>query len=214
METKSIQLKTLFAAISLILLIEAIASIFAATGTSSLPLIGAIRLLEISGLLALVFLLEGNLSCIGLYSSGTFFALGKGALWSIGFGLIAALAALLLWVSGTNPFQLVRVRLPSDSASRVLFFSVGGVIGPVAEEIFFRGLIFRFFRPWGFIFALCFSTVIFAALHSASAGIPVAQLVGGLLFATAFEFEKNLLVPTIIHILGNLAIFSFSFITN
>jgi hypothetical protein len=32
-------------------------------------------------------------------------------------------------------------------------------------------------------------------------------MIGGILFAVAYELEKNLLVPIIIHVLGNLAIF-------
>jgi hypothetical protein len=38
-------------------------------------------------------------------------------------------------------------------------------------------------------------------------------VVGGVLFAAAYEKEKNLLVPVTIHCLGNLAIFSLSLIS-
>jgi hypothetical protein len=38
--------------------------------------------------------------------------------------------------------------------------------------------------------------------------IPITQLVGGIVFALAYEKEKNLMAPITIHCLGNLAIFS------
>jgi hypothetical protein len=38
----------------------------------------------------------------------------------------------------------------------------------------------------------------------------VTQVVGGILFAAAYEIEKNLVVPITIHCLGNLAIFALS----
>ena len=39
------------------------------------------------------------------------------------------------------------------------------------------------------------------------------QMIGGILFAVAYEMEKNLLAPITIHILGNLAIFILTLIT-
>lgn len=213
METKKIQLKTLFAAVALVIVLEVISGVVHTSSFLNLPVIGVIRLLDILCLSSLIFLLEKNVSCIGIYRSGAFSALKRGALWSIGFGILAAITALVLFLSGINPLHLIKVQLPADTVSILLFFLVGGIVGPAAEEIFFRGLIFRYFRQWGFFFSLCFSTIIFAALHSGTSGIPLPQLVGGILFATSFEIEKNLLVPTVIHILGNLAIFSFSLIT-
>jgi membrane protease YdiL (CAAX protease family) len=211
METDRIQLKTLLSSLGIIFLAETVGGRIGAS--NHLFAIGFIRILEISCMIAVVFFFEKNLSCIGIHLSGFFGAVKRGVLWTAGFGLLAAGAGLLLFLFGVEPFQLIRVHLPADILSIFLFFSVGGVIAPVAEEIFFRGLIFRFFRPWGFFFSLCFSTVIFAALHPMSSGIPIPQLVGGLLFATAFEFEKNLLVPVMLHVLGNLAIFSLSLLT-
>jgi hypothetical protein len=42
--------------------------------------------------------------------------------------------------------------------------------------------------------------------------IPIPQIVGGLLFALSYEVEKNLMVPIIIHMSGNLAIFSLPYL--
>ena len=91
----------------------------------------------------------------------------------------------------------------------MLFFLVGGVVAPVAEEILFRGLVYGFLRRWGAILAVILSTALFA-LAPPLRGLPLTQIVGGLLFASAYEMENNLLVPITIHVLGNLAIFTLS----
>jgi uncharacterized protein len=45
-------------------------------------------------------------------------------------------------------------------------------------------------------------------VHPMDRSLPVTQIIGGLLFAVAYEVEGNLLVPITIHALGNLAIFT------
>jgi hypothetical protein len=88
----------------------------------------------------------------------------------------------------------------------------GALIGPVAEEIFFRGILYGFFRRWGIPAAVLLSTLLFILPHYHASGlaVPITQLIGGILFAIAYEIEKNLLVPITIHSLGNLAIFTLS----
>jgi membrane protease YdiL (CAAX protease family) len=69
-------------------------------------------------------------------------------------------------------------------------------------------LIYGYLRRWGIWTALALSTIVFTLLHPGAAGAPIPQIVGGLVFAAAYEIEKKLLVPITIHILGNLALFS------
>jgi hypothetical protein len=85
--------------------------------------------------------------------------------------------------------------LPATPSDLVLFFVVGGFIAPVAEELCFRGIIYTFFRRWGIVFALTISTVLFVLLHSVQA-IPVTQVLGGIVFALAYETSKNLMTPS------------------
>ena len=104
--------------------------------------------------------------------------------------------------------SLFQVQLPDDSRSLVAFFLTGALVAPLAEEIFFRGILYGFFRRWGISVAIISSTLLFVLSHTSSNTLPVTQLIGGILFAVSYEVEKNLLVPITIHTLGNLAIFT------
>jgi len=46
--------------------------------------------------------------------------------------------------------------------------------------------------------------------HPIFPGIPLPQVVVGIVFAVAYEIEGSLMVPITIHVLGNLAIFTLS----
>lgn len=137
--------------------------------------------------------------------------LRRGLLWSAAFGAAAALGVAAALLFGLEPLRLIRPPAAARGPEAVLFFAVGGVIGPLAEEVFFRGLLYRSLRPRGAPAAILGTTLLFALLHPAAAGIPVTQLIGGLLFAAAVEVEKNLIVPATIHVLGNLAIFALAY---
>ena len=62
----------------------------------------------------------------------------KGLVWSAGFAAAAGLLFVGLFMAGLDPVRLVRSPLPQETAQRVLFFIVGGIVAPVAEEIVFR----------------------------------------------------------------------------
>ena len=125
-----------------------------------------------------------------------------------GFGIFVGTVYLVLLAAGINALNLLGRPPQSFRQQLYTFFLVGGVIGPVAEEIFFRGIIYGFFRKWGISAGVVTSTLIFVFFHSTGPYLPVTQMVGGILFAVAYEKEQNLVVPITIHCLGNLAIFS------
>jgi len=55
------------------------------------------------------------------------------------------------------------------------------------------------------------STYLFVIAHQTGAGIPLPQLVGGIVFCISYEIEESLITPIIIHSLGNIALFTISF---
>jgi membrane protease YdiL (CAAX protease family) len=210
MAPATIKLNTVAFSLAVILATEGLAWwIVGRSLLSPLAVVGLVRLFQISMLCWAAVKWEGGLRAIG-WSPGSWRAgLKKGAQWSIGFGAAAAVAMLAIYMAGYNPLGLIKSPLPSTSLELGLFFFVGGLIAPVAEEICFRGMIYTFFRRWGAIAALVVSTAIFAGLHIPQ-GIPVTQIVGGIVFAIAYETSGNLMVPITIHCLGNLSIFTLS----
>jgi membrane protease YdiL (CAAX protease family) len=81
------------------------------------------------------------------------------------------------------------------------FFAI--VLAPVAEELVFRGLLFRFARGrlprWG---ALVLPAAVWASLHGLTAFAPLLAL--GVVLELAYERTGNLAVPMCAHALFNL----------
>ena len=213
MEAKKIEIKVFFLSLATLVLIETAATLLI-SGIKISPLVvtGAVRLIEIALILIIVLVWGQGLSSIGLVPSKMVKGLIKGLVWSAVFGIVTLFAFIALFLVDINPLALIHTRLPAKSGEIVLFFLIAGVIGPVAEEILFRGIIYGFFRRWGVLAALILSSVIFVLAHSTLSGIPVPQIVGGIIFALAYEKEGNLIAPITIHILGNMAIFTLSLI--
>jgi membrane protease YdiL (CAAX protease family) len=191
----------------------------------------AIRLMQTLALLAIAIVIKDGLNAIGLDKRRILHGFKLGLIWSAGFAAVAAVLFLILIGAGLNPLVMIRAPLPMETSQRVLYFFVGGIVGPVFEEILFRGLIFGYLRRWGIAVAnlistrylpdahgmlrwwgiasaILVSTGLFAALHLPT--IPVTQIVGGLVFATAYHISGSLVTPIVIHTLGNLAIFALS----
>lgn len=208
-EAKPIKVKTLVLSFAVVALVEAGLLLSKATFNPLLRL-GAARLLELGLIVWVVHVVEGSLIFIGLDRTRWFAGLRKGFLWSAGFGAFSGIVFGVLFMAGTNPLSMIRTSLPKNSADLLLFFLVGGIVAPVAEELFFRGIAYGFLRRWGIAVALVLSTTAFAITHGLGHGFPLTQVVGGILFAAAYEIEKNLLVPITIHCLGNMAIFAVS----
>lgn len=216
MEAGSINLKTLVRTAATVAAVEVGVSLLIAGGRfHPMMLLGAARLLEILLIILMVRLWAGDLESLGLSALGVPYALERGLLWSAGLGLIAACSwvILLLLSPGLQPLKLIRAQLPPGGNDLLLLFAVGGLLGPVAEELFFRGVLYGFFRRWGAPAAVLLSSLIFVLSHPTSHGLRLTQAVGGILFAVAYEVERSLLVPITIHVLGNLAIFSLSLLS-
>lgn len=194
------------------------------TGIRHLPLeplmlTGTARSLEILLILIFFRLSANGLEAIGLSSDQLIPGLKKGLIWSAGFGLMAAILGAILFFYGINPLKLLHVSLPDSKPDIFLFYIIGGFIAPVAEEVFFRGVIYGYVKAllygklnrWAIPAALLFSTWLFVSAHLGTSGIPLPQLVGGIVFCVSYEIEKSLLTPIVIHSLGNLALFTISF---
>lgn len=209
METNKIKLSTVIAAIAAIVVVEITVRFLISQNIVTHPTgLGLARAAEIISLLAIVKFQQRRISSIGLEWAHFYGGLKKGLIWSVSFGAVAAIGLLIVYLAGFKISGLFRMQLPPESSRLIIFFLVGVLLGPIAEEIFFRGILYGFFRRWGVPTAILLSTLLFVMPHTAGSILPVTQLIGGILFAVAYEVEKNILVPIVIHCLGNLAIFT------
>ena len=208
-EANQVKVKILALSLAAVALVEA-GLVFSKAAFNPMLRLGAARLLELGFMVCVVHVVEGSVAFIGLDRTRWLAGLRRGFIWSAGFGAISGIAFGVLYMAGLNPLPFIRTALPKNSPNLFFFFLVGGIVAPVAEEVFFRGILYGFLRRWGFAVALVLSTAAFALTHGLGHGFPLVQVIGGFLFAVAYEIEKNLLVPVTIHCLGNLAIFALS----
>lgn len=161
---------------------------------------------------------------LGFWDRGVFqhleTGIRTGLIWSFCFAVAALTGGILiLFTTQTNPLLVFKSPLISSlntgkAFERTLFMFTGCIVSPFAEELFFRGFVYSFFRKYGFAAALFISTFAFGLCHiSGSNAIDTTlfiPLTGGFIFALSYEYSKSLAAPVIIHILGNTAIFALS----
>ncbi len=214
MEASKIKIKTLCVSLATIAFIEvAIKIVVSGSYFNTMMILGTARLLETVLIVLIVLIWGKGMSSIGLAPSTIVRGIKKGLIWSAAFGLVTFFTARFAFLFDINPLRLIHTHLPGKTSEIILFFLIGGIVGPIAEEVFFRGMLYGFFRRWGILMALIVTTLIFVLVHPVFPGIPATQVVGGLIFAVAYEVEGSLMVPITIHILGNMAIFTLSLIS-
>jgi uncharacterized protein len=207
----AIQTKIFLKALLALVVIETVATLTAKVrGSFPIEHLGLLRIVESIVLILIVRLQKEGLGIIGLDNRRLISGFKTGVIWSLMFAVTVALGFLILFFLKQNPFNLIRVPLPQTPRDLMIFFLIGGVIAPISEEIFFRGILFSYFSKWGLLKAVIISTLIFVFFHP-QAGL--TQAVGGVVFALSYHFCHSLLAPIIIHSLGNLALFSISLLT-
>lgn len=76
------------------------------------------------------------------------------------------------------------------------------LLGPVAEEILFRGLVLRSLRPYGKKFAILVSSLLFGLFHGNLMQAPFAFVVGLMMGYVALEY--NIWWAVVLHLINNL----------
>jgi membrane protease YdiL (CAAX protease family) len=126
-------------------------------------------------------------------------------------GLLALLAQLL--VAGNFDSVMARSELLVPQGMQgidyLLLVLFGGILAPIAEELFFRGAIFGWLRGrFNPTIAIVFSSIAFALGHADSVGVVASSLVIGVVNAFVYEKTKSLWFPIAIHVVNN----SFAFL--
>lgn len=81
----------------------------------------------------------------------------------------------------------------------------GGLVGPFAEELLFRGVIYTWLRDrWNVWLANLASSLLFGILHG-EVSVAGAAFVLGIILAWSYERSRSLWPPVLIHVLNNSA---------
>jgi uncharacterized protein len=209
MKTDRIKTKPFIIALAAVIFVESITDIvLSKTGYNIMLITIFMRFFEIVLLLGILKIWANGFCSVGLEKERITFGMRTGLIWSFNFGVIAFFVFIFLYFIGINPLYLIHTDMPSKPDQLFYYLFAGIIAGPLAEEIFFRGIIFGFLRTWGLWIAIFFSTAIFVGLHSTGSRFPLPQLAGSVVFALAYEKQKSLISPIIIHCLGNAAIFA------
>ena len=121
----------------------------------------------------------------------------------------AVVALLAERLRGTNFSDIQpRLQLIAPSGPLALNFVVtlvgAGLLAPMAEELFFRGLIYRWFRSrFGCWPGVLISSAIFAAGHVDSIGVVASTFVLGMLLAAVYDRGRSLWLSIGVHAVNN-----------
>ncbi|MBL7073377.1 MAG: CPBP family intramembrane metalloprotease [Candidatus Omnitrophica bacterium] len=153
-----------------------------------------------------------KISAVGLTSKGfvksvCYAAIGYVAIIPILFGIMIATFYITEFFKVQMPVQSVVRIFINEKNTTVLFFSTifAAIFGPVAEEIFFRGFMYKAVKKkMGAAVAVIITSVVFSLLHAHIVGIvPIFAL--GVLLAYLYEKTGSLTASIAVHISHNLA---------
>jgi membrane protease YdiL (CAAX protease family) len=137
-----------------------------------------------------------------------------GGRWLIGAGFLAVLALPTVSLIATGVRALLGEPLESPQmdflapnnltlGGAVGMLAFAGVIVPFAEELFFRGVLYRWLRshwkPWA---AGLVSSMVFGLLHG-EFSLMIATSIMGLILAWFYERSKSLWPSVVIHMVNN-----------
>ena len=118
------------------------------------------------------------------------------------FQLFSTALEWLLNLMGLS--AMAAVELATTTGSSFSMYLYACFLGPIAEELLFRGLVLRTLKPWGKQAAIIISAVIFGIFHGNIVQIPFAFAVGVVLGYVAVEYSITWAI--VLHIINNFVI--------
>ena len=124
-------------------------------------------------------------------------ALGAFALWNYARGGEPGLARAM----GEHSSHGVQMQQALSPGHLVMFVFVAGMIGPIVEELVFRGLLYKaWLDAWSWIWAALASSLVFGLFH----GLVWPQFLAGIVFVVAWRRSGSLRTSIYSHALSNL----------
>lgn len=139
-----------------------------------------------------------------------YYSIGK-TVWYTFISLIAIFIISFIYVFVMSsvlgieaPASKIEILIRNRSLSNTILLIVVAFIGPVVEEVFFRGFLYSAFRKsWGVLPALFLSSVLFSVVHLQVYSFFPLFLIGWLL-AYLFEKTRSLFPAIFLHAVYNL----------
>jgi membrane protease YdiL (CAAX protease family) len=118
-------------------------------------------------------------------------------------GLVAALIQSALG----QPMESPQIPFLAPSgfswAGLISMLIMGGIVAPLAEELFFRGILYQWMRDrWGVRFGLLASALVFGAVHVDPA-VAASAAVMGFILAWVYEQSQSIWPSITIHTINN-----------
>lgn len=141
-----------------------------------------------------------------------YYSIGK-TLWYTFISLAAIFIISFIYVFFMNtvvgieaPASKIEILVRNRSISNTILLVVVAFIGPVVEEVFFRGFLYSAFKKnWGILPALFLSSVLFSVVHLQVFSFIPLFIIGWLL-AYIFEKTKSLFPAVFLHAVYNLTL--------
>ena len=89
----------------------------------------------------------------------------------------------------------------TEVSSTISMFLYAGIVGPIAEEIVYRGFVMNILKPYGKQFAIISSSIIFGIMHANIHQIFFATVIGIVLGYVAMEYSLKWAIS--LHIFNN-----------
>ena len=127
--------------------------------------------------------------------------------------LLISFMAMTFFKAEPPPHPLVPIVMKDESVLDLIYMMVFAcILGPITEEIFFRGLLYPLFKKRvGIVLVAVLTAMLFAFLHMNWVMV-LSIFVLGILFAYLYEKTGSLLPSMFVHMLHNTIMFIFVFV--
>ena len=123
-------------------------------------------------------------------------------------GLIALLGRVTVWFNSVFEKVGIGIRepsltLPKDVWGVILLIIYSAIVPAIVEEILFRKVILERLLPYGNVFAIVFSSVLFSAMHCNPSQF-LYTFVGGVIFGIVALKTRSVVPTMVIHFFNNM----------
>ncbi len=178
-----------------------------AMSAASLYRVALLRSVQCAVVLTWFALTRRSLDVVGIAPSLVNRGVQVGFLACVALGGFATLTELVARAVFSRSF-LAMLGGPEVHAPGALLLA-GVVVGPFAEELVFRALIYGAARRrLNATLSIAATTLLFLGAHYLAGTPSWVQAAGGVIFCLAYEYSHSLIAPYMVHALGNLVLFS------